>query len=52
MALRHVLPNSLLPVVTVIGFALVGILEGAFFTETLLGIPGDRALLDRGGAEP
>jgi ABC-type dipeptide/oligopeptide/nickel transport system permease component len=40
VALRHVLPNSLLPVVTVIGFALVGILEGAFFTETLLGIPG------------
>ena len=38
--LRHVLPNSLLPVVTVVGFALVGILEGAFFTETLLGIPG------------
>lgn len=37
---RHVLPNSLLPVVTVVGFALVGILEGAFFTETLLGIPG------------
>ena len=38
--IRHVLPNSLLPVVTVVGFALVGILEGAFFTETLLGIPG------------
>jgi peptide/nickel transport system permease protein len=37
---RHILPNSLLPLVTVIGFALVGILEGAFFTETLLGIPG------------
>ena len=40
VALRHVLPNSLLPVVTVVGFALVSILEGAFFTETLLGIPG------------
>lgn len=37
---RHVLPNSLLPVVTVVGFALIGVLEGAFFTETLLGIPG------------
>ncbi len=37
---RHVFPNSLLPIVTVIGFSLVGILEGAFFTETLLGIPG------------
>ena len=40
IVLRHVLPNSLLPVVTVVGFALVGILEGAFFTETLLGING------------
>ena len=38
--LQHVLPNSLLPIVTVVGFALVGILEGTFFTETLLGIPG------------
>lgn len=37
---RHVLPNSLLPVVTVVGFALIGVLEGAFFTETLLGING------------
>ena len=40
VAVRHVLPNSLLPVVTVIGFALTGILGGAFFTETLLGING------------
>ena len=40
VAMKHVLPNALLPVITVIGFALVGILEGAFFTETLLGIPG------------
>lgn len=40
VAVKHVLPNSLLPVVTVVGFALVGIVEGAFFTETLLGIPG------------
>lgn len=37
---RHVLPNSLLPLVTVVGFALSGILSGALFTETLLGIPG------------
>lgn len=40
VAMRHVLPNSLMPIVTVVGFALVGIVEGAFFTETLLGIPG------------
>lgn len=37
---RHVVRNSLLPVTTVIGFALVGILEGAFFVEFLYGIPG------------
>ena len=38
--LRHVLPNSLLPVVTVTGFALVGIFGGSLFVETLLGING------------
>ena len=38
--IRHVLPNSMLPVVTVIGFSLIGIIEGAYFTEILLGIPG------------
>ena len=37
---RHVLPNSLLPLVTVFGLALSGIIEGALFVETLLGIPG------------
>jgi ABC-type dipeptide/oligopeptide/nickel transport system permease component len=37
----HVARNSLVPVMTtVIGFSLVGLIEGAFFTETLLGIPG------------
>ena len=40
VALRHVLPNSLLPVVTVIGFAFAGIFGGSLFTETLLGING------------
>jgi ABC-type dipeptide/oligopeptide/nickel transport system permease component len=40
IALKHVLPNSLLPIVTVVGFALASIIEGAFFVETLLGIPG------------
>ncbi len=37
---RHVLPNALLPLVTVVGFALAGIIEGAFFVETLMGING------------
>ena len=50
--LRHVLPNSLLPIVTVIGFALIGIIEGAYFTEILLGIPGIGPLHLRGGGEP
>ena len=40
IAINHVLPNSLLPIVTVVGFALASIIEGAFFVETLLGIPG------------
>lgn len=38
--LKHVFPNSLLPLITVLGFALAGIIEGAFFVETLLGING------------
>jgi peptide/nickel transport system permease protein len=40
VALRHVLPNSLLPLVTVVAFALASVIEGAFFVETILGIPG------------
>ncbi|MEX2237415.1 MAG: ABC transporter permease, partial [Dehalococcoidia bacterium] len=41
---RHVARNALLPITTVIGLSLVGILEGAFFVETLYGIPGIGAL--------
>jgi ABC-type dipeptide/oligopeptide/nickel transport system permease component len=37
---RHVARNALLPMTTVIGISLVTLLEGAFFTETLMGIPG------------
>ena len=38
---RHVVRNSVVPVMTtVIGLSLVGLIEGAFFTETILGIPG------------
>ncbi len=37
---RHVSRNALLPMVTVIGLSLVGVLEGSFFVETLFGIPG------------
>jgi ABC-type dipeptide/oligopeptide/nickel transport system permease component len=38
---RHVARNSLVPLMTtVIGLSMVGLLEGALFTEVLLGIPG------------
>ena len=37
---RHVLRNALLPLVTVIGLSLTTLLEGAFFVELILGIPG------------
>ncbi len=37
---RHVMPNALLPLSTAILLALAGVAEGAFFTETLYGIPG------------
>ena len=38
---RHIARNSLVPVMTtVIGLSLVGLIEGALFTETILGIPG------------
>ena len=36
ITIKHVLPNSLLPIVTVFGFALASIIECAFFVETLL----------------
>ena len=39
--LRHVARNAVAPVMTtVIGLSLVGLIEGAIITETLLGIPG------------
>jgi ABC-type dipeptide/oligopeptide/nickel transport system permease component len=38
---RHVARNSVAPLMaTSIGLSMVGLLEGAFFTETILGIPG------------
>ena len=37
---RHVLPNALIPIVTVLGLSLATLVEGAFITETLFGIPG------------
>ena len=37
---RHVLKNALIPIVTILGFALAGMLSTGFITETILGIPG------------
>jgi oligopeptide transport system permease protein len=37
---RHVLKNSLIPVVTILGPALAGLLTGSFFTETIFNVPG------------
>jgi len=37
---RHVMRNALLPLSTLIAFAMIGLLEGSFFIETLTGIPG------------
>ncbi|MGE0060056.1 MAG: ABC transporter permease [Dehalococcoidia bacterium] len=37
---RHVMRNALLPLTTMIVFALSGLMEGAFFVETLTGVPG------------
>ena len=40
VVVRHVVRNSLLPLVTIIGLSMATLLEGAFFTELILGIPG------------
>ena len=37
---QHVLRNAMLPLSTIVAYALVGLIEGAFFVETLMGIPG------------
>ncbi|MBO0804183.1 MAG: ABC transporter permease [Nocardiopsaceae bacterium] len=38
--LRHVFPNSLLPVITLVGLSLPGILGGALITESVFNYPG------------
>jgi peptide/nickel transport system permease protein len=44
---HHALRNSLLPVVTIIGLSLGGLLGGAVLTETVFGLAGvGRALFD------
>jgi peptide/nickel transport system permease protein len=38
--LRHVLPNAALPVVTVVGIQIAGLLGGTVIVETFFGVPG------------
>jgi ABC-type dipeptide/oligopeptide/nickel transport system permease component len=40
LLVRHGLRNALIPIVTVIGTSLAGLLSGAVLTETVFGIPG------------
>jgi ABC-type dipeptide/oligopeptide/nickel transport system permease component len=37
---RHVVRNAFLPIITILGFELAGLLAGSIFVETLLSIPG------------
>ena len=38
--IRHILRNSLIPVVTTLGFSLAGLASGSFIVELYFGIPG------------
>ncbi|MCB0076520.1 MAG: ABC transporter permease [Anaerolineales bacterium] len=38
--LRHALRNAMIPLITIFGLMLGGLVSGSFITETLLGIPG------------
>ncbi len=42
---RHVLRNALIPIITILGFALAGMLTTSFIVERILGIPGVGNLL-------
>ncbi len=37
---RHVLPNALIPVATIAGFTVIGLLNGVVITETVFNYPG------------
>ena len=40
MILRHVLRNSLIPIVTILAYILPGLIAGSVFVETIFTIPG------------
>jgi len=37
---RHILRNALIPIFTIVGLSLAGLVSGAFITEGIFGIPG------------
>ena len=48
---RHVLRNSMIPIVTILAFSLAGLIGGAFVIELMMGIPGSgRFLLEAIGS--
>jgi len=48
MLARHALKNAFLPVVTIIGLELGGLMSGAILTETIFSLPGiGRLIIDR-----
>ena len=40
LSIKHILPNSLLPVVTLLGLSFGGLLTGAIIVEAVFGLPG------------
>ena len=40
VVMRHAFRNALMPLVTIFGLALAGVITGAFIVETIFGIPG------------
>ena len=40
MIIRHMIKNSLIPVVTILGPALAALVTGSFIIETMFGFPG------------
>ena len=48
---RHALPNALIPVVTVGGFTVVGLLNGVVITETVFNYPGIGSVAARAAAQ-
>ena len=46
--LRHALQNTLIPIITVVGLSLSGLLGGAIITEKIFGLPGVGSLMING----